>query len=248
MILEKAFIALIFFSSLSWSAGRKPDNYITACEAQIDEKLKELNSKNDWTRVVDSKPNHKTYRSPTNNVGEWVEIVAGEMPSVYQVTPRGIREFGWNLKTCELNKATAFEIESTFINISGPTFKDSDLKRIIEQKDRAIIYTFSPRMVYSIKYMDEMSDMAESLGYKFIPVLEPTYKIGNLGRKFPNVKNFKIQKAASVEIVMRQMLTHLPSSLVISNGHIMDPIIIGVKSKDEYESEISRRSVTANKK
>ncbi len=246
---KKLFIfTLILYSFFAFSAGRKPNNYITNCESQIDEKLKELQSKNEWVRVVDSRPNHKTYRSPTNLLGEWVEVIAGDSPAVYHITPKGIREFGWNLKNCEINKSTVFEEDKNYINISGPTFTDADLKTLIDQKESAIVYTYSPRMAYSLKYMNELAEAAESLGFKFIPVLESTYKTSDVTKSFSNKKHYKIQKSASVEILMRQMLTHFPSSLIVYNGLILEPIIVGIKSKKEYIAEISRRAVGANKK
>jgi hypothetical protein len=242
------FFTLILFSAFSFSNERKPNNYTTNCEAQIDEKLKELHSKNEWVQIVDSRPSHKTYRSSTSVLGEWVEVIAGDSPSVYHVTPKGIREFGWNLKTCEINKSTVFEQDKKYINLSGPVFTDADLKKLVDQKESAIVYTYSPRMAYSVKYMDDLSEAAEALGFKFIPVLESTYKIGELNKIFPNKRRFKVQKSASVEILMRQMLTHYPSSLVVNQGLLLDPIIVGVKSKDEYQSEISRRAESAYKK
>lgn len=94
-------------------------SYSTNCKKEMDQKLKELRSKDDWIEVVSSVPDSKTFRSATDVFGEWVEVTAGNNPSLAHICSKGIRQFAWNPKTCELSKATPFEKEPRYINLPG---------------------------------------------------------------------------------------------------------------------------------
>ncbi len=234
-------IGAMLIASNSFAKTRMPINSTSKCEKQITEKLTELKSNEAWIRISDTKAGHKTFRSTTQVFGEWVEVVIGKSPTLYLVTPKGIKEFSWNTQTCDMSVSSAFEIDSNYINVSGPAFTDVDLKSFLDKKENVIIYTYSPKMTYSIKYMEKMSEVAKKLGYKFIPILDPTIKIEEAAPLVPKKLNIKVQKSASVEILMRQMLTHFPASLVLHNGKILDPFIFGVMSKEEFEQQIMER-------
>lgn len=232
---------ILSFTVVAFSGNRKPDHFVTKCEKQIDAKLKELGSSNKWTRVVDSKANHKTYRTPTKNFAQWIEIVAGDQPEMYHISPQGIREFGWNMSNCEMNKSTLPNPDRNYINIKGDVYTDAHLKAQMDRKESILIYVFSPRMTYSVKYMDELANEAEELGLKFVPLVEPSVNLAEIQNIIPTKTKYKILRSASVEILMRQMLLHFPSSLVIHRGQIMDPYIFGAMPKEDFKIRIINR-------
>lgn len=96
-------------------------------------------------------------------------------------------------------------------------------------------------MTYSIKYIEEVAQSAKKLGFRFVPLLDPTADLGQTRKMFADRPKFKVQKAASVEILMRQMLTHFPASLVIYNGKILDPFIFGAMTNEEFEGQVVSR-------
>lgn len=212
----------------------------TSCKNQVEDKLRYFKSKDLWIPIVVPKPGHKMYRSATQTLGHWLEIILSDKPVVSYITPRGTYEYSWETSNCNHQSFKFYEPSPDHIDVDGYSFKDKDLKELLDSNGSYLIYVYSPRMTYSIKEMQSLAEAAEELGFNFVPIIDPT--VQNFRENdHPYLKGKTIIKAASIELLMRQMFVHFPTSLVVYKGKILDPFIFGVMSQENFQREIKRR-------
>lgn len=211
------------------------------CEKSVSSFFRENLSLNDWRRVSDLDTNIKVYRSPTKKIGQWIEYNTDNNNTTHIVSSDGIRKVDFDPKTCLQKNSTAPQKDAIFLTSTGSRFSDADLSKILRAKKNALIYVYSPKMTYSAKNIDTFVSIAKKLKLQFVPLVSSTVSASefehDLGKKFP----FKYKRLNSVELTMREMQVHFPTSLVVYNGKIIEPTIVGVMQSKDLEFEINQR-------
>lgn len=207
--------------------------------------MSEQQASENWIRVADVRPSFQTYRVNSNKFGQWLEVSAEPNPRISIINELGIKETVIDGKTCEVKIATDFKSITKHIAKHEPIFNDVKFGKLIEDKSNSLIYLWSPKMIYSVKYMDQFKQAAARFGLDFIPVLDPMVSDEELKKTVGKKFKYPIVRMGSVEILMREMTVHYPSTLVVYKGVVADPFIFGVKQPSHLDIEISQRILKA---
>lgn len=136
------------------------------------------------------------------------------------------------------------------------SFNDFDFEKILSEKKTAMIYLWSPRMVYSVSEFTRMRALAEKRNMEFVPVLDPMadsqeakeamkkagvdfqMKTAALQREPSSINLYR--KLNSVELFMRNGTLHFPTVFVTANGKIHSRRLIGVLTNDDLNSSLDQ--------
>ena len=230
---------------------RKPQQveFFTAkCNSQLASTLEKLGSQNKWIKQAPTETGNTVFRSPTAQFGHWLEVVikADGQPSVFSIQKDTVTVFEYeNLCTEKSKVAQGMNFSQRTTDKRKSTwFDDSDLKKIITKSQKGLIYVWSPEMVYSAKYYKYFRDAAKKLKIDFKSVLDPRCQMNDVEKA---ISDFGVDatdvKLNSVELYMRNLTVHYPTTLVYGYGQLSDMPIVGVMEKDDIEAAVQRELI-----
>jgi hypothetical protein len=231
-----SFLSLfLFFSSLA-SHGNVNFLSKTNCSLQVNQWVKKNRAEDHWRRQVDPTPNGISYRTNTEKFGVWLELhVSPSHIQGVKIWSGGTEVYTWN-EGC----AKKVDLFQTKIEKKKNIFTDSDLSNLMKKNKKGMIYIWSPGMVYSMDYYSTFKFMASKLDLPLTVLMDPYFDEAE-GKKI--AVNFKFpymdRRVESVELLMRNIDTHYPETLVYSNGKLSDHRIVGVMTSDILEKEIA---------
>lgn len=195
-----------------------------------------------WIEQAPTQAGAKTYRSPTRHFGRWLEVTidASGAPTLYEVTNQGATSVTFDSECRPQSKnMQALNFEKLEHDSLAKWMDDQKLKDLISSGKSGLIYVWSPEMVYSAKYYRWFRDTAKEMGLKFIPILDPRCKLTDVDKmsKLYGIEPDQ-QKLNSVELYMRNLTVHYPTSLVFKKGQLSDEPIVGVMPKDQLKMQI----------
>lgn len=210
-----------------------------------------------WERTADPSFDTQAFRAQSGKVGEWYElqIPEKENPKLIQYSSAKTTEWSWK-KNCKVSskKSRGLEFFKSTASAKAESFNDSDMAKILTEKKAAMIYVWSPRMVYSVSEFTRMRALAEKRKMEFIPVLDPMadsqeardamkkggvdlqFKTASLQREPSSIDLYR--KLNSVELFMRNGTLHYPTVFVTSNGKIHSRRLIGVLTNDDMNAAL----------
>jgi hypothetical protein len=230
--------------------SQKIDTNIHLCNTRFNDEAAKRGSKNEWVEQAPTVKNGKTFRTATKTLGTWLEATVDDLgkPALFEVTNKATTEITFGANCSPTTKITAgMDFKNLEPDKMATWYDDASLKADLEKKTSALVYVWSPEMVYSAKYYKYFRDVAKKMKLKFIPMLDPRTKLALVGKA---EKEFAIPpstlKMNSVELYMRNVTVHYPTSIVFDHGKIHDLPIVGVMEPDEIETQILARLTDLN--
>ena len=228
---------------------RKPQQqtipFNSKCNGSLLEVLTKLGSKNKWEKQAPTKTGVEVFRTPTSEFGHWLEIVidADGLPSVFSIKKSIVMSHEFN-STCQdklgLKPGMDFSLR-TSDKSKSTWFGDADLKKLMLKSNEGLIYVWSPEMTYSAQYYKYFRDVAKKLNLTFTPILDPRSQILDVEKA---ISNFGIAptdvKLNSVELYMRNLTVHYPTTLIYKDGQLSNLPIVGVMPKEDLEAAVRR--------
>lgn len=213
--------------------------YDLPCRKEIERTLTKAGSKDKWVRTVDPQKDVQAYRSRTKEFAKWVEVQSFENPYLFVYETSKTRVYQWDKSNCSvlINSDTK---PMNILKRNNNSFTDKSLQALLTAGKRAMIYIWSPTMVYSMKEMHVFKKVAESLGLEFIPVLEFYSSIEEAKKIFASYKLIiPYQKLNSLELYMREGTIHFPISFIVANKRISSRIF-GAMSEIELTQAVAK--------
>lgn len=134
---------------------------------------------------------------------------------------------------------TLFLIASYAGNTSAnQCFDDGNLEKLLIRSPQraALVYVWSPRMVYSVHNMTTAARAASDAGLDFVVLHD---------RRVPELElqHLRISSLAlcSVQLMERDALRHFPTAFVISAGRIHQHPIVGAMPSQAWDSSLMQR-------
>ena len=193
------------------------------CKSIIDQLNRKFEVKGHWSKNFAAK-NGSSYRSPTRSISKWVEITyINNRAKLYShKTPETNTMFKFN-KNCQLKKSTS-PSEYSHSN-SHKYFNDKDLNKILRQSKQGLIYVWSPKFSYSLKYLYHYKKIADKYKLKFTALRAND---SSISERVPSIPN-KYQKInGSLELAMHKTDLHLPSLLIYKNSKWQKEPLVGI--------------------
>lgn len=212
--------------------------YDLPCRKQIEKVLTKVGSRDRWVRTVDPQKNVFAYRSRTRELAKWVEIQSFPNPYLFIYETKKTRVYQWDKTGCTVMSDT----DAPALNIlSGKknSFTDKSIEMLLAKDKRAMIYIWSPTMVYSMKEMHVFKKVAESSGLEFIPVIGSYSSVEEAKKYFAPYKlEIPYQKLNSLELYMREGAIHFPSTFIVANKRI-SARIFGAMPEEELTKAVA---------
>lgn len=229
------------------------------CKTEVQKELEKVFSgvSPDWERTADPSFDTQAFRAPTAKTGEWYElqIAEKETPKLFFYSSAKNATSSWS-KTCKLatTKKPGLEFFKLTGNDKSEIYGDADLAKLMADKKTAMIYMWSPRMVYSVTEFNRMRALAEKRKMEFVPVLDPMVdikearaamkkagidfqiKTANSQREPSSIALYK--RMNSVELYMRNGTLHFPTVFLTANGKMHSRRIIGVMTNDGMNASL----------
>lgn len=225
---------------------RTPQNLVLEvkdCLPELEAILSEQGAVSRWEKQAPVRLGERNFRSPSSEFGKWIEVVINKngIPKIYASTNDRTLEIEFD-DLCESKRIqkNGMDFRKTTKDKSKSEWLDDiKLKKILGRYDQGIIYVWSPEMIYSAKYWKEFRDVAKRMNLAFIPLIDPRASLIDVA--MANTK-YGIEpsdlKLNSVELYMRNLTIHYPTSLVFSRGRLSDTPIVGVMPEEDLKRAI----------
>lgn len=229
------------------------------CKSEVQMELAKIFAGNApvWERTADPSFDTQAFRAPMAKVGEWYElqITEKEMPKLLFYSSAKMSTWSWN-KTCKAanTKGPGLEFFKASAGSKSEIYTDADLAKLMSEKKTAMIYMWSPRMVYSVTEFTRVRALAEKRKMEFIPVLDPMVdvkearaalkkagidfqiKTANSQREPSSIALYK--RMNSVELYMRNGTLHFPTVFLTSNGKMHSRRLVGVLTNQDLNTSL----------
>lgn len=222
-------IFLSLFFGFSAFAEIKPQ--VDFCEPEIYKNLKDTNSLAQWNFIPPIHPDDKVYRTPTKQIGKWVELkIKKSEIIVIHFTANEAFSWSFSKQNC---KPTQVKETKTMAELDAKGFNDKDLEKIITEKNKTMIYIWDPAAFHSVNSYLIYKTEAQKRGYKVLSLLAPT-----ADEKWANeeIKSKKLdlnkQRLSSIELIMRGGNLHYPSVFFIKDGKISKRLMGGLEKNN----------------
>ena len=210
------------------------------CREAVESLVQEVGGHAQWTRGLVAGTD-RAYRTP-GRWREWLEVRFGEKITANHFKAGQVRILEWDKSTCKRKLVSGFQtLENFQKEFSSPrSFKDEDLKALLDSRKDYLIYLWSPGAVYSVDFMRDFAEQAKKEGLHFVPILGDASFAGalvqNAIKKSGVSQDSKV--IASFELLLREGLVHFPSTYLISKGRISRTPITGVMPPDELKKRL----------
>lgn len=261
--MQKLLIAsfVLSLSLRSFGADILPKDSYTdyKCKSELQTELTKLFVGKDpaWDRTVDPSFDTQAFRTSMSKVGEWYELQITEMgmPKLLFYSSEKIFTWTWN-KTCKTVKikGPGLEFFKSAAGSKNEIFDDADLVKLMGDKKTAMIYMWSPRMVYSVTEFARLRALAEKRKIELIPVLDPMVDVKEARAALKKAGiDFQIKTASSqrepssvalyrrmnsVELYMRNGTLHFPTVFLTANGKMHARRLVGVLTNDDLNKSL----------
>ncbi len=225
------------------SSAESPLFSLKTCKDAVLTEIMAEGSLNHWIPQAPTEDSSAVYRTPTKNFGKWLELaipLAGR-PTLYVTTTLRTQVTRFDAKCTKqisLEKGMDFSVRQK--DSTAKWFDDDSLAEQMKKSKTGLIYVWSPEMNHSAKYFKLFRDVAKKMKISFIPILDPrtaSVEVDRIAKVFgtPN-ENIKLN---SIELYMRNITIHYPSSVVFHHGKLDENLIVGVMEKPDIESAIN---------
>lgn len=192
------------------------------CSSQVNELVKQWGASGQWIRSAGDMDGGKAFSSPTARVGTWVQLAFYPNHSVEarKITDQAAILAGWKAQDCTpwVKPSIAHNDDKSV----GPLFRDNDLQKLVDDKGSALVYAWSPHMALSVLHFAEAQQLAHKLNIEFVPLLDPEAdsEAAKKAAAAHSIPETALRRDATLELAMRGMHIHFPTSIVVSKGHI----------------------------
>lgn len=213
------------------------------CSEDLQKFSKNYNAVGEW-KVLSSNNKKTFYIKPTDTVGTWIQLIvykSDKKVKIRLLNSESIKTFSF-LSNCNI-KTESTEYKKTHHTPSQFSyFDDDDLKELISSTPYGVVYMWSPRFTYSVKYFEETKRFVEDLGIPFKSLVKNSPSdLTTIEKNYAFLKSKtkeEITISASFELRMRGLELHSPSFLLYKNGKIINDIIVGVHTKKSLYKQL----------
>ena len=219
------------------------------CKSEFNKVLIENKwSEEKFTNQIPSSFNQSAFRNMSQKIGDWIEVQvkADLSPEIVHLKDQKFKRFSFNSQ-CEVlskDESLPWHLERVYNkkNNDMNNWDDEDLKKVVSQTAKGLIYYWSPKFAYSVVDIPRVEKLAKRLGLSFIPVVDPRAseqeisgalevlfnKEKKLSQSRALASKYIVNRNVSLDLYMRNGFNHFPVSFVFSEGRIHSRFITGV--------------------
>lgn len=210
-----------------------------SCRAEITPVLSTVAKHREWTADIGVYDTARTYRSPSDEIGKWIEfrIFRKDMVQIVIRTAYKVQEYSFGSAGgsvgCKIDYASHdFKYDTKRMKNA---FSDASLNELLKKYRRGIIYVWSPNMPFSVQGMDVIRAAGRRMKIPVFMLADPHASRVDVNRVVASLPN------ESFELFQRGVGVHYPTIVMFKNGRIVGPSLPGVKSESIYQELILER-------
>jgi hypothetical protein len=241
---------LILISALfpSKAALAHRENFLAdyACRDSASQTLKSWQTDGEIEFSLADTPELTSGTLPTREIGAWVKVKASSSDGkivLKRLTAESIEEVTYRPPACTPEK----KVHPRKIREAGlaQAFTDAELRAFISSKKDGIIYTWSPRMPYSIDGIRAVREAAKGLGVSLLILRDPDTSLAEANSMLRKLRVMNcsdcMRPIGSLDLMMRKTTQHFPTAITFTGGQIRDGIFPGMDSSAGYISFYNRK-------
>ncbi|MFP5520542.1 MAG: hypothetical protein ACLGGX_11605 [Bdellovibrionia bacterium] len=226
MTIQLFFLFLSLFSPRVEADTVKPQ--LNFCEPQIFALLQKNHSRGQWRQIPSATENVLFYRSPSKNIGSWIELGIGSKSVEVKITSAtgSYDSYTFTNKKCQKPAISHAKLKNTF-SVTG--LNDSELKQLIQRPERTLIYIWNPAADLSLTHFKFYQAEAKKRNLKIITLLAPLAN-KDWAQKVAHKYNLITREHSSFELYFRGADDHYPSAFVVGENKISPRLMGGLES------------------
>lgn len=211
--------------------------------------LKKWQAMGPWVRTVSANPEAKILRSPTTQIGKWIEARLEKKEIHLTLFNRESRiNFSFQKNCSGSAQVSAWNTEQRF---GGEAYyggfrvlRDNALSDIITSGGSGVIYLWTPHKRISVEGLKEAMAAAKKVHLPLLAVVEPT-STPSLAKKVAaeiGLPLENIQYLDSFDLAYRGFRLHFPSLIVFNGGKFTSQVRRGYEDRVVYEEYFRKYS------
>lgn len=222
------------------------------CRPEVFQEINSMLATREWSlpsaREMDGS---RRLHSPSQILGVWIEarvFMNGET-LLRRITANYVETRTFDLESCKIKKTVQKARELFDSPVASRTrFTDRDLRELVENNSRGVVYIWSPNMPYSFQRrlngksgIEILRELGQKMGLKVTVILDPSASAGyarQLVSQNSYMKPESLRSAQSLELSLRSMRTHFPALVVYANGRLSRHGYPGLGTEEEYAKYI----------
>lgn len=174
---------------------------------------------------------------PTSTLGTWVVEVRGPRgASLRRVADGHLTEITWSAD------CVTSTIDTPRHGSAAERFTDAELRRLVAEQSRGLLYVWSPHMPLSVDGVGVAQIVAKRRGLPLTILLDPAANAA-LARSVIARHGWPLDSAIvadSTELRFRDVLVHAPTIQAYAGGRLVGSAFPGYHTVDEYSVYLDR--------
>lgn len=222
----KTLLLTLLMSSPAWSydslteLGKKFGKH--ACWGRVSLMTAEWGSSDSWQKTPPSQPDQEAFKTPTGNVGSWIEFKAVSN-QIFQLTKMSAKSslivtFDQSSGTCRSGSVVKnYKYNEKYLKTA---YTDESLQRTLQAAKKGVIYMWSPNMPLSITNLQYLSKQAKELGIKLVVTVDPATPKALIKKYVAEgkIKPEWTKPMESFDLINRGALIHFPAFIPFKDG------------------------------
>ena len=247
---------LTIFTSIIHASELTPWNKVEnlKCQKEFNQIANDKNwNQEKYREHVSGSYKEIVFRNQSNVIGEWLEVhlTSQASPVMFFIKDSSITKFSFDI-TCQVlitNENWPWHIEKIFMQKNNEDWSNDDLKSLVMNGKKGMVYTWSPKFVFSVYELPKMEKLAKKLGYEFTALVDPRASKKEIDGALEvmykkNEKKYRRQLATkysylrntSSDLYMRGEFNHFPATYIYNNKKIHSRWITGVMKENGIKS------------
>ena len=190
------------------------------CKPQMQKQLQDWKMTGEWVKQASGGNDQVRLETPTLKFAQWIRVdVKGNEPRLALLQALSFSEVSFD-QQCRPSLSLSTHPDP---KVFAGRFTDKELYAELQaHKQKGMIYTWSPNMVWSIEGINEIKSVAKKMNIPLTVLVSPQADAQLISElvKSGKVKAADTQKHSSVELIMRGISLHDPSLLIWKNGQL----------------------------
>ncbi len=213
------------------------------CRPQLQKQLQDWKMTGEWVKQASGGNDQVRLETPTLKFAQWVRVdVKGSEPRLALLSALSLSEVSYDPQCRPTLDLSTHPNPKVFAG----RFTDKELyAKLQANKQKGMIYTWSPNMLWSIEGIKEIKSVAKKMNIPLTVLVSPQADAQQIGElvKSGKVQVADTQKHSSVELIMRGISLHDPSLLIWKNGQLERWARPGHEKAILYENWLKKASL-----
>lgn len=234
-----------------------PEYQSILCKSEFEKLFNESGwNKETYREQVADHHDQKNFISESRVIGVWnqFEFRSKRSPEIIKILSTKLEKVSFDEKCKPVIAAEKLPwvLEKAFASKHSDDFNDESLKNLVSSGKKGVIYTWSPKFVYSVYDVSRLEKLVHATGFEFTALVDPRVSrqeaIESLRVADEKNNQFKrslasekyLSRNISMDIYMRDGFNHYPVMFIYNNKKIHKLFLTGIMRDQDILNMMNR--------